>query len=92
LTLSEKAWKHIRERHPELSNYDGLIKDTLARPDAILKGNLRETKAVRFTTKTHLGPEYLLVVFREEGGQKNIITAYFTSNLKRIKGEPIWKA
>jgi hypothetical protein len=29
---------------------------------------------------------------REESGRKAMITAYFTSNLKSIKGEPIWKA
>ncbi len=92
MTLSEKAWKHIRERHPELSNYEGLIKDALARPEVILKGEREERKAVKFFKKTHLGSKYLVVVYREESGQKAIITAYFTSDLKRVKGEPIWKA
>jgi hypothetical protein len=92
LTLSERAWKHIRERHPELSNYEGLIKDALARPDIILRGNQEEMKAVKLFTKTHLGSKYLVVVYREESGKKAIITAYFTSDLKRVKGEPIWKA
>ncbi len=92
MTLSERAWKHIRERHPELVNYEGLIKNALARPDVILKGNQEEMKAVKLFTKTHLGSKYLVVVYREERAQKVIITAYFTSDLKRVKGEPIWKA
>ncbi len=92
MTLSERAWKHIRERHPELANYEGLIKDTLSRPDIVLKGNQEEMKAVKLFTKTHLGSKYLVVVYREASGKKDIITAYFTSDLKRVKGEPIWKA
>jgi hypothetical protein len=92
LTLSERAWKHIRERHPELSNYEGLIRDALASPEIILKGKWQERKAVKLFTKTHLGSKYLVVVYREENGKKVIITAYFISDLKRVKGEPMWKA
>ena len=57
-----------------------------------MKGNHEEMKAVKLFTKTHLGPKYLVVVYREKSGRKDIITAYFTSDLKRVKGEPIWKA
>ncbi len=93
MTLSEEARKHIRDRHPEVSRYEELIKDVLANPEFILKGNREERKAVRYVKETHLGPKYLVVVYREKAsGQKAIITAYFTSDLKRIKGEPIWKA
>jgi len=92
LTLSERAWRHIRERHPEVSRYEELIKDVIARPERILKGKREERKAVRYLAKTHLGPKYLVVVYRDEGSRKIIITAYFTSDLKRIKGDVIWKA
>jgi len=92
LTLSERAWRHIRERHPELSSYKGLIRDSLARPEIILRGEQEERKAVRFFEETHLGPKYLVVVYREKNSHKAIITAYFTSDLKRIKGEQIWRA
>jgi hypothetical protein len=92
LALSETAWKHIRERHPELSHYQELVKEVAAEPELILGGKQREKKAIRFVAKTHLGPKYLVVVFREERSRKAIITAYFTSDLKRIKGHMIWKA
>jgi len=49
-------------------------------------------KAVRYLDKTHLGPKYLVVVYREEKGEKAIITEYFTSNLNKLKGEMVWKA
>ena len=92
MTLSERAWRHIRERHPEVSRYEELIKDVIARPERILKGKRDERKAGRYLAKTHLGPKYLVVVYRDEGSRKIIITAYFTSDLKRIKGDVIWKA
>lgn len=93
MTLSEEARKHIRERHPEVSRYEELIKEVLVNPEFILKGNREERKAIRYVKETHLGPKYLVVVYRESAsGRKAIITAYFTSDLKRIKGEPIWKA
>ncbi len=91
MVLTERAWKHIRERHPEVSGYEELIKEVLAKPDLILKGTCGEKKAVRYIPETHLGPKYLVVVYTEEGTHKVIITAYFTSELKRVKGEPIWK-
>lgn len=52
----------------------------------ILKVNREEREAVRYVKETHLGAKYLVIVYREK---KAIITAYFTSDLKRIKGEPI---
>ncbi len=93
LTLSEAARKHIRERHPEVSRYEEWIKETLGKPEVIFKGYAGRMKAVKCIDRTHLGSKkYLVVVYREEDDEKAIITAYFTSNLKRVKGEVVWKA
>jgi hypothetical protein len=75
-----------------MSHYQELVKDVVAKPEFILVGKRREKKAIRFVAKTHLGPKYLVVVYREENSRKAIITAYFTSDLKRIKGDVAWKA
>jgi hypothetical protein len=91
-SLSARAWRHIRERRPEVSHYEESIKDTLANPEIILNGKQGDRKAVRFFRKTHLGSKYLVVVYREEVGRKDMITAYFTSDLKRVKDEILWKA
>jgi hypothetical protein len=92
LALSEAAWRHIRDRHPEVSPYRDLVKDVLLGPELILEGKQRERKAIRLLNKTHLGPKFLVVVYREENSRKAIITAYFTSDLKKIKGDLVWKA
>jgi hypothetical protein len=40
----------------------------------------------------HLGPKYVVVVYHKEKEEKVIITAYFTSDLKKVKGEMVWRA
>ena len=92
MVLSERVWKHISERHPEVSTYRGLVLDALAHPDLITRGKTAELKAIKRITEIHLGRKYVVVVYREEGGRKAIITAYFTSSLKKIKGDVVWKA
>jgi len=89
--LSEKAWSHIRQRHPEVSRYEELVRSVAAKPESIFEGSGGERKATRLV-KTHLSTKYLVVVYREENSRKAIITAYFTSDLRKIKGELVWKA
>lgn len=92
MSLSERAWRHIRERHPEVSRYRGVIEDVVSNPEIIFKGQRGVRKAIRYLNKTHLGAKYLVVVYSEHGGQKAIITAYFTSDKRKVKGEMVWKA
>ena len=92
MSLSDRAWKHIRERHPEVSNYRSIVVDVVRKPEVVFKGYRGVKKATRYLDNTHLGPKYLVVVYNERERQKAIITAYFTSDMKRIKGEEIWKA
>ncbi len=60
--------------------------------EIIVKSKRAELKAVRFVPKTQLGPKYLVVVYREESGQKRTITAYFASDPKKLKGEVVLRA
>lgn len=92
MVLSDRAWKHIRERHPEVTPYRDMVEKVVESPEVIVKGDRAESKAVKHFSKTHLGPKYLVVVYREASGQKRIITAYFTSSLRKVKGEVVWRA
>ena len=74
-----------------MSRYQGLIKDVVAKPEVVIRGIRGELKAVSYLDETRLGPKYLVVVYRELKGEKAIITAYFTSDLKKVKGELVWK-
>ena len=92
MALSENAWKHIRERHPEVSNYRSMVVGVASRPQFIIRGQHGELKAVKLLGSTHLGQKYLVVVYRERKRRKDIITAYFTSEPRRIRGEMVWRA
>ena len=89
--LSEKAWDHISTRHPEVSFYKSEIIEAVKEPDIVLKGSRSEFKAIKYLSRTHVGPKYLVVVYKVVNEEKHIITAYFTSDVRRIKGEVIWR-
>ncbi len=89
--FSRKILDHIVTRHPEVAAYTHEIVKTVQDPDMIIKGLRGELKALKFYTKLHIGPKYLVVVYRELRGEKVIITAYFTSNVAKVKGEVTWK-
>jgi hypothetical protein len=57
----------------------------------IIKGLRGELKALKFYNELHIGPKYLVVVYRELHEEKVTKTAYFTSNVAEVKGEVIWR-
>ena len=89
--LSKKVLNHIIKRHPEVKVHIHKITETVQNPDIIIKGTRGELKALKFYPTLHVGPKYLVVVNRELHEEKVIITAYFTSNVARVKGEIIWR-
>ncbi len=91
IKLSKKVLDHIVTRHPEVAAYTHEIVKTVQDPDMIIRGLRGELKALKFYTKLHVEPKFLVVVYRKLGEEKVIITAYFTSNAARVKGEVVWK-
>jgi len=89
--FTKKVLDHIVTRHPEVAAYTHEIVKTVQDPDMVIKGLRGELKALKFYTKLHVGPKYLVVVYRELHGEKVIITAYFTFNVDKVKGEVVWK-
>jgi len=89
--LSKKVLDHIVAKHPEVKPYSHKIVETVQNPDMLVKGVRGELKVLRFYPDLHIGPKYLVVVYRELYGEKVIITAYFTSNVAKVKGEVIWR-
>ena len=89
--LSRKVLNHIISRHPEVACYTREIIRAVQNPDLIIRGSRGEFKALKFYTDLHIGPKYLVVIYLEQDGEKVIITAYFTSNIAKIKGEVVWR-
>jgi len=89
--LSAKVLDHIVARHPEVRAYSREVSETVRNPDLVVRGLRGELKALKFYRALHVGSKYLVVVYREFDDEKVIITAYFISNLARVKGEVVWR-
>ena len=91
--LTSERWTHITSSHTDMNDNKDLLLKTVENPDMILKGVGGELRAVRFHQKTHLGPKYLMVAYKELSyGEGFIITAYKTSKVDKIvKRGVIWK-
>ena len=94
IRLTSERWTHITMSHADMNNNEDLLLETVEEPDMILKGVSDELRAVRYYQKTHLGPKYLMVAYKELSyGEGFIITAYKTSKIDKIliKRGVIWK-
>lgn len=91
IKLSRKVLDHIVTRHPEVKTYTHEIVETVRNPDLVVRGLMGELKALKFYPALRIGAKYLVVIYRESREEKVIITAYFTSNVARVKGEIIWR-
>jgi len=91
IKLSKKVLDHIVTRHPEVAAYIPEIVETIQSPDLVIMGLRGELKALRFYTELPVGPKFFVVVYRERLKEKVIITAYFTSNAGKVKGEVVWR-
>lgn len=89
--LSDGVLDHIIRRHPEVRHYVDNVLETASNPDIIVEGLRGELKALKFYSGSHVGSKYLVVVYREVRGEKVIITAYFTSDVRKVKGEVVWR-
>jgi hypothetical protein len=65
--------------------------ETIQNPDLVVRGLRGELKALKFYPTLHIGSKYLVVIYRCHDEEKVIITAYFTSNIARVKGEVVWR-
>ena len=92
IILSDRTVKHIIGRHPEVKPYINRIREAVEDPDLIVRGSRGEFKALKWYSDLHLGPKYLVVVYRKSSEKEKIIlTAYFTSSISKVKGEVVWR-
>jgi len=81
IRLTDERWMHIVETHDDLAGYYYEVLDTIANPDLIIKGHRQEKLAVKRYSKK----KNLVSVYNESKPDGFVITAFFTSELKRLK-------
>jgi len=93
LRLTRSSWKHIVSEHPEMKPYLTRILETAQTPDLIAAGATGELKAIKWFDDLHVGPKYLVAVYRKaESKEGFIVTAYVTSDLeKTCKRGVVWR-
>ncbi len=78
IALRDNQWKHIKHRHPEMSNRLNDIEDTIMRPTAVVRNSV--IKFYRFIKNEK---KYIMVAVRILNGRGFIITAYLTNKIQR---------
>jgi len=87
--LTEERLEHILE-HPEMSDREAAIGETLLLPDQVLESLFDPTVRLyyRFYRMTAVGDKYLCVVVKISGGDAFVLTGYLTDSIKR--GRSLW--
>lgn len=93
LRLTRPSLEHIFTEHPEMKPYLMRILDTAEAPDLIAAGATGELKAIKWFEDLHVGPKYLVVVYRKASEKEAfIVTAYVTSDLEKVcKRGVVWR-
>lgn len=81
IRLTTERWAHIIGGHGELEGMEYDVLSTVAQPECILAGSSGEMLAVK---ETEPG-KYLVVVYREEGNDGFVITAFLTRRVQSLK-------
>lgn len=88
---TDERLAHILE-HPEMSGMETEIKETLLRPQHVVRSRSDEEARLyyRFYPETRVDGKFLCVVVKVRVEDAFVITAYLTDRVK--EGEPLWDA
>jgi hypothetical protein len=89
IRLTDERWTHILD-HPEMVGQYRRLSETLSEPDIVIATVMDETILTyhRLYEQTPVTRKYLVVVVKMASDDAFILTAYFTSRVK--KGQVIW--
>jgi len=90
IRVSSERWQHILD-HPEMHDQQDRLNETLSNPDIVIstaKDELIHIYHKRYD-KTPVTRKYLVIVVKLSEIDGFIVTAYFTSQLKR--GSVLWQ-
>lgn len=90
IVLTEDRQRHIQSDHPEMSRQMDKIRETLKRPDDIVRSRTDPEVELfyRRYDDTPVSEKSLCVVVKVLPERAFIITAYFTDTIKQ--GEKLW--
>lgn len=87
--LSEKRWKHIVLRHPELEDKKSIVLNTIANPDEVYIDSTGAFHALKKLVNEV--SDYLVVIYLREDKEGYIRTAYYTSYRRKERRYKLFK-
>jgi len=90
IRFSDERQQHIATTHPEMSNQEFRISETLSLPDQVVRSKTDDqvTLYYKLYQSTPVTTKHLCVVVKTLADDFFIITAYFTDSVK--KGDLLW--
>jgi hypothetical protein len=90
IVLTTGVYRHISERHPEVSGQLEKIRETLVNPQTIRKSTYDDNICLfyRLFDKTPVTRKYLMVGVKLYNNEGTVITSYFTDKIKM--GNEVW--
>jgi hypothetical protein len=91
IRLTGERLFHIYQGHPELQGCEDWIRETISNPEKVFEGDSGALMAVRKYEKTPVSEnKFLVVVYKEQGNDGFVITAYFTRKLPKWR-KVVWQ-
>lgn len=82
IRLTRKQHSHICKKHPVVSNYFEEIKETLIKPDKIIKSDDESVWFYyKFYKKLNTSYQNIFVIVKYLNGEGFLISAYFVKNI-----------
>jgi len=90
IRLTDERRLHITEKHPEIGDQEGKIKETLKKPELIKKSVYSGDVLLfyKYYKQTPVTGKYLAVGIKLLNSKGFVVTVYFTDRIK--KGDVIW--
>jgi hypothetical protein len=86
IRLTSERWFHIVENHDDMGGHYDDVLETIASPEAVMRGYRDTLIAVR----GHGRRRHLMVIYRQVSDRDGfVITAFFSAKVDR--GKAIWK-
>lgn len=82
--ITHERWAHIVENHDYMAGNIDKVIETLEDPGYIVSGRKGEKIALKHYQQTSISEKYVVAVYREEEEDGFLITAFMTSDEKKI--------
>ncbi len=92
IRLTQERWNHIINRHPELEEYESLIKNCLKEPDEVFSDNNKDYIVAKNCQKEDFITDWLVIYIRMVNGEDGFIKTLHGSSEKKFKrGKRKWQ-